>query len=69
VTGTFERNQRYTGLLRMTHLASELRTVVVDEHVLFLQQVGRFMEVLPRLTDQEVGNSCGHLNLHAQDRQ
>ncbi len=59
----------YTELLRMTYLASIFRTVVVDEHILFLQQVGRFMEVLPCLTDQEVGNSCSHLNLQAQERQ
>lgn len=56
-------------LLRMTYLAGKLRTVVVDEHVLFLQQVGRLMEILPCLTDQEVCHSCRHLNLHAQERQ
>ena len=59
----------YTGLLRMTYLASKFRTVVVDEHILFLQQVGRFMEVLPCLTDKEVCHSCSDLNLHAQERQ
>ena len=59
----------YTGLLRMTYLASKLGTEVVDEHILFLQQVGRFMEVLPCLTNQEVCHSCSHLNLHAQERQ
>jgi hypothetical protein len=53
----------------MTYLASELRAEVVDEHILFLQQVGRFMEVLPCLTDQEICHSCSHLNLQAQERQ
>ncbi len=53
----------------MTYLASKFRTVVVDEHILFLQQVGRFMKVLPCLTDKEVCHSCSDLNLHAQERQ
>ena len=51
--------------LAKAYLASVLRTEVVDEQILLLQQVGWLMEVFPCLIYQEVRHSCSHFNLQA----
>lgn len=55
-----------TATREATDLASVGRTEVVHHQILFLQQVGWFVEVPPGLTHQKVGHCRRDLNLQTR---